>query len=387
MPVLYQNVLIMSKIVIFVRAAMIFFAGALLAPQSHLFSQQTVIQSVSQWGKEGESRNPIPLDGTVSVYPNVLQEHDLLYFCVELQNKSNEPVMGHRLFEGGSFRTFLVEPDLVKLMEFKNYYASRGNFRELARGQNKIEANESWVACNSVLEFPEYLAPRGHSRTTIGRERGEQEDKAQNSNFIRDYVGTGKKFKLGVKLWATEMLFSEPIIEAKTRDAKEMAAIKAWHAEFNNFLSDTSRVLEHRSRRDPQFPHTWKKVPTVQDYEAFEKQLSAGTLKNYIHFRKLLASIPDDTDPANPDIGSVRHVPDEHFKKLADYLDALHPIERGALTRDALWYFWEGSNNSNTIKYVLLPKLPRSERERYFGGINLNDREKFLELLALPELK
>lgn len=318
-----------------------------------------------------QAETELLLAGTVHVYPTEFQAHDLLYFRVELQNKSDEPVMGRRFFQDGTLRTFLMESE-------DYYYASHGSFRELYGSHANIEPNKSFVACNSFLEFPDRIVPRGKYSTTIARERSRQEDDEQNKKFINDYVGTEKKFKLGVALMGTGLYFSEPIIEVKSRSPKEMKAIEAWHDEFKNFLSDTSRVLEHRSN-DPNFPYEWKKVPSVSDYEKLEKQLSAGTLKNYIHFRKLLASIPNSTDDATPSL-----VPNEHFKKLGDYLDTLHPIERRTLIDRALWYFSERSNEGKRMKYLLLPKLPRSDRARYFAATSEEEQKMFLEL---PEPK
>ena len=232
-----------------------------------------------------------------------------------------------------------------------------------------IDPNESFVAINTFLEFPEYL--------TLKDGRSEQDPKI-HQKFIKEYVGTGKTSKLCVGLRDTGVFDSEPL-KIKSRDEKEVKAIEAWLGKFKNFLSDTSRALEKDPQREGQ--KKWTKAPTVKDYEDFEKQLSDGTLKNYIQFRRLLASIPDRMETATPTL-----VPDENFRKLGDYLDTLHPLERSVLINDALKYFvGSPGNNDQKMKYLLLPKLPLSEREKRISYVvNQKDRET---LLALPEPK
>jgi hypothetical protein len=305
------------------------------------------------------------LSGTVHIYPTEFQEHDILYFRVELQNKNDVLVMGYRTFQ----RDYGCGLSLWESADCFYHFPYDGACNWGIMTQ-QIDPNESFVAVHSWVEFPEYI-------TLLSRRKYYNEEVvARNKQFVEQCIGTGKKCALGVRLMETGVFSSEPIIEVKSRSAEEMAAIEAWYAEFNNFLSDTSRQLEHRAVKDgDQFPYSWKKVPAVKDYEEFEKRLSPGTFKNYVHFRKLLASIPDDLDT---DI--INHVPDEHFTKLDEYLDTLHPIERDALIRDALWYFSERSNNGKKMKYLLLPKLARSERARYFGETSLEEQKMFLDL-------
>jgi len=198
----------------------------------------------------------------------------------------------------------------------------------------------------------------------------------QNRKFIAEYVGSGKKCKLCVGLRETGVFYSEPL-EIKSRAETEVKAIEAWHVKFKNFLSDTSRALEN----DPQSggQKQWAKVPTVKDYEDFEKQLSASTLRNYIRFRLLLASIPNNNDTTAPTL-----TPDASFRKFGDYLDTLHPLERGVLINDALRYFnGTPGNNDQKMRYLLLPQMPKLEREKWITTIKRMEDHK--TLLELPE--
>jgi len=237
--------------------------------------------------------------------------------------------------------------------------------------KSKIEPNDSFVGINIFLEFPELI--------TLHDSRKEQ-DTEIHKKFIKEYIGTGKICHLCVWLRDAGTFYSEPI-EIKSRNEKEIKAIEIWYGKFKNFLSATSRVLEQESPREFR---TWIKAPTVKDYEDFEKQLSPGTLKNYIQFRRLLASIPDSNDNTTPIL-----TPDESFRKLGYYLDTLHPLERGVLINDALKYFEESpGNNDQKMKYLLLPKLPKSDREKWINRIrNQGDRKMLLDMPEPPTPK
>ena len=326
------------------------------------------------------------LSGTVQIYPQVLQMHDILYFRVELQNKNDELLMKfgvfHRYlgyFYENLYRRVGTSMWLCGETVDDFYYwtfSTRIHWWNAPMNQ-KIEPNESLVAVNSGVEFPEYLTKHPDISENI------LSGKEINERFLANYIGTGKKCTFGVVMHTIGSFVSEDPIEIKSRSETEMAAIKAWHDEFRYFLAYHSRFNEKRPTSNA--PYTsWSKVPTVKDYEDFEKQLSEGTLKNYIHFCGLLASIPDETDAMTPGL-----VPDEHFKKLGDFLDTLHPIERRTLLWKSLCYFPGDSKNHQAMVYLVLPKLSRAEREKSISTIgsiidNEMDRKAILEM---PEPK
>ena len=281
----------------------------------------------------------LKLNGTVQIYPKEFQAYDLLYVHVELQNKNDKPVMSWKSFQ----RDFSCSMTLFGESRDEYYmWPFNGSINFTLGPKSSIEPNESFVGLNTFLEFPEYITLQDFRR---------EQDPDIHKKFIEEYIGTGKTCTLCVGLWGTGSFHSAPI-EVKSRDEKEVRSIKAWHDKFENVLSVTSRVRES----NPRGYKEWKEIPSVKDYEDFENQLSEGTLKNYIHFRKLLASIPDSKDDA-------ASIPDELFVKLRDYLDTLHPLERGVLTNDALTYFERtpGGNNQK-MKETLSPRLFESER-------------------------
>jgi len=288
------------------------------------------------------------LDGTVRIYPKEFQAYDLLYVQVELQNKNNQPVMSWKSFQR-DFSCFMTLFGESKEAYYK--FPFNGWLDIVLPPKSSIEPGESFVALNTFLEFPEYITLQ------YGRSASYPD---ANKKFIEEYIGTGKTCTLQIALmqtmtWETTSYDSEQI-EVKTRDEKEVKTIEAWHDKFENFLSVTSRFEESSPRGYKQ----WKQVPTVQDFEDFEQQLSEGTLKNYIHFRKLLASIPDSKDDA-------ASIPDEPFLELKNHLDTLHPLERGVLTNDALkcferpYYDRTPGGNNQKMKEILLPKLSELE--------------------------
>lgn len=305
------------------------------------------------------------LDGTVRVYPKEFQAYDLLYVQVELQNKNDKPMKSWKSFK----RDFGCIITLFGESKDDCYTWPYDGAIDWGFGiKSTVEPNESFVVTNTFLEFPEYITLQGFRS---------EEYPDIHKKFIEEYVGTGKTCTLRIALEKTGTFDSEPI-EIKSRDEKEMAAIEAWYSRFENYLSGVSRcyfsgrgdeiqvvsgnsvirsipkdefqVLKRNGENEIIGNLLWKEVPTVKDYEDFENQLSDGTLKNYIHFRKLLASIPDskkdDTAP----------IADEPFLELKDYLDTLHPLERGVLTDEAIKYFERipGGNNQK-MKEIFPP--------------------------------
>ena len=335
---------------------------------------------IESWITKAEAK--ALLSGTVHIYPKEFQEHDLLYVRIVLQNKTDEPVMTHGPFH----RDFACWMYLVgEFMEDQYAFPYDGYMNYGLGTQTKIEPNASFVAFRDFFEFPEYITL--HSSRTV------QEDFLEsNEKFIAHRIGTGKKCKLVVRLGLTSIYETSSYIseffEVKSRSETEMAAIEAWHAKFGNFLAYTSRNIENYFFKGKNSGDSigFSKVPAIKDYEDFEKQLSPGTLKNYIHFRKLLASIPDESTPDETDVVPPSLVPDEHFKKLGDYFDTLHPIEQGALIEKLKYYFGQhgaAANHREKMMYFILPRIPKSERE---GLIDLIQREEYHKtLLELPE--
>jgi hypothetical protein len=163
-----------------------------------------------------------------------------------------------------------------------------------------------------------------------------------------------------------------------------MKAIKKWHSRFSNFLSATSRISE-TSKEDPMSSEKWKRVPTIKDYQNFESELSDGTLKNFVKFRRLLMAIPEDRSMNLPTLETTKT-----FRDISNYLDTLHPLEQGYLMILAMRYFEEDEEMSNEInpnylrmKYLLIPKLPKSERAKYIDDIENKEYKNIL--LNSPE--
>jgi hypothetical protein len=208
----------------------------------------------------------------------------------------------------------------------------------------------------------------------------------KNSEFITLCAGMGVTCKLGIS--SLNGFYSSPPLLIKSRSEKEMAAIKKWHSRFNNFLSKTCRIFENGSEVQHK---KWKLAPTVKDYRNFESQLSDGTLKNLVTFRRLLASLPADKLSSNksrpPKLPTLEIT--EPYRDLGDYLDALHPCEREHRIIEATEYFAEeyiGNDfNPNYLRmlYLLIPKLPKAEHEKYLKFVN-NEEYKNI-LLNSPE--
>jgi hypothetical protein len=241
-----------------------------------------------------------------------------------------------------------------------------------------ILPNENFVSVRIFLEFPEML-------TWNDRRKWYMQPEEKNSEFITLCVGTGVTCKLGISS-PNGFYLSHPL-SIKSRSEKEMAAIKKWHSRFGNFLSETERVYENGTYDWDEDVPPWKHVPTVKDFRNFESQLSDGTLKNLITFRRLLASIPADKLPTNksrpPKLPTLEIT--EPYRNLGNYLDALHPIEREHRIIEAIDYFREENIgkafNPNYLRmiYLLIPKLPKAEREKYLRNVNNKEYKNILQ--------
>jgi hypothetical protein len=311
---------------------------------------------------------------TLKLYPAKITLHEMVYVCLTLENKTNNTLKGRR--NGGR--------DINCFIGFMGSKEGDAYFYPLRRGLNvffpppeEILSGVRFIPVNLCIEFPELLTLKDYMS---------EQDPAMNANFIKDYVDSGKKCKLRIYLRDTGSYISNEF-EITSRPAKEMAAIKKWYSRFSNFLADTSRISE-TSRVNQMTNEKWKYVPTVKDYQNFESQLSDGTLKNFVKFRRLLASIPEEKSRPHQFPAFEITKP---FRELGDYLDTLHPFERDCLIVSAIDYFGgseanvSNSRNPNYLRmlYLLVPKLPKSEREKYLKDVE-NEEYKNI-LLNSPE--
>jgi hypothetical protein len=104
----------------------------------------------------------------------------------------------------------------------------------------------------------------------------------------------------------------------------------------------------------------------------------------------LLASIPNDNSKTLPTLEITKP-----FRDLGDYLDTLNPLERGCLILSAMDYFADKNDRySNAINpdylkmmYLLIPQLPKSERENYVGDVTNTEYKNILLNSPEPKLK
>jgi hypothetical protein len=316
------------------------------------------------------------LTATLERHPNKIMLHDLIYVRLTLENKTDSILKAQR----GAERDFSCFIEMLGDNNEVNYFYPFAGGMDFTIGEpQNVLPKESFVPVNIFLEFPEVL--------TLKDFRTEQDTK-KNTDFIKRYVDAGKKCKLRISITDTGSYDSNEI-EINSRPEKEMASIKKWSSQFNNFLAYISREAE-TSGNNPMRNEKWAKVPTIKDYENFESQLSDGTLKNYIKFRRLLASIPNDNGKTLPTLETTKP-----FRDLGDYLDTLHPLERGCLILSAMTYFasnkdvYSNATNPNHFKmmYLLIPKLPKLEREKYVGDIKNTEYKKILLNSPEPKLK
>jgi hypothetical protein len=321
-------------------------------------------ESIESAENTSESR----LSGTVTIYPQQILAHDLIYVSLTVKNETTKPLLGIKGTFGRNGASFLLSSNDGFFYTWSRDVA-RNTFRDF---ESNILPDESFISVRLFLEFPEML--------TWNSNRKWQPEK-ENAEFITKCIGTGVPCKLGIG-WEGGLYFSSPLL-INSRPEKEMASIKKWHSQFGNFLSETRREDEIGDSDSNEF-RKWKKAPTIKDYQKFESQLSDGTLKNYIKFRKLLATIPNDFSRKLPTLEVTKQ-----FKDLGDYLDTLHPLERYCLVVSAVYYFHDGNDlqytNHQKLLYILIPKLLKSDREWYIGEVRNKEHAKIL--LNSPEPK
>jgi hypothetical protein len=311
---------------------------------------------------------------TLEMYPPKITLHELIYVRLTLENKTNKTLEGRKSGQ----RDFDCFIGFVGDNQMDTYlYPFNRSWNIVIPPPIKILPNERFVPVNLFIEFPEIL--------TLKSYRSESEPE-KNANFIKKYVDSGKKCKLSIHLYDTGQYLSDDL-EINSRPAKEMAAIKKWHSQFSNFLADTHRISETNGD-NRMTGKKWERMPSVKDYQDFESQLSDGTLKNFVKFRRLLAAIPEEkSHPSQlPTLDITKP-----YRDLGDYLDTLHSFERDHLIIEAMEYFrgsiknvGDGSNpNYLKMKYLLIPKLPKSEREEYLRDVHNKEYKNIL--LKSPE--
>jgi hypothetical protein len=291
------------------------------------------------------------LTGTVAIYPQQIRMHDLIYTTLTIKNETTETLLGVKSISNRNRTFFSLSTD----KNISYCWSYNGALNMSMPLKMAILPNESFVSVRIFLEFPEML-------TWDDGKKWYTQPEEKNAEFITQCVGTGVTCKLRIS--SLNGFYSSPPLLINSRSEKEMAAIKKWHSQFSNFLSETYYVDPKWNEEDKK----WKKIPTVKDYQQFESQLSDGTLKNYIKFRRLLAAIPIDNTPALPPLE-----PTKPFQELGDYLDTLHPLERDCLIALAMYYFSNEDlqlRNDYKMQYLLIPKLPKSERQRYVASIH-----------------
>ncbi|MDR2170730.1 MAG: hypothetical protein LBP59_11360, partial [Planctomycetaceae bacterium] len=307
---------------------------------------------------------------TLEIYPKKITLHELIYVRLTLENKTNRTLQAR-----SGKRDFTCFVAIVCDNKTDTYSYPYDIGLNIVLGQlDKILPNERFMPVNFFLEFPEKL--------TLTNFRKEL-DPTKNANFIKKYVDSGKKCKMIIYLRDTGKYISDEF-EINSRPDKEMKTIEKWYSQFSNFLAETHRVsktIDENSMTSKK----WKRIPTIKDYQNFESELSDGTLKNFIKFRRLLTAIPEDNNLTLPKFEITKP-----FSDLGDYLDTLPQMERDCLVVEAMKYFnyldkIYSKKNANyfKMKYLLIPKLPKSERAKYIDDIENKEYKKIL--LNSPE--
>jgi hypothetical protein len=308
---------------------------------------------------------------SLEIYPAKITLHELIYIRLTLENKTDETLEGRKYVNRDTTCLFRFVGDKEEDVYF---YPFRIGLNVFIPPPGKILSNERFTPVNSFIEFPEILTLKDYRREL---------NSANNANFIKNYVDSGKKCKLVISLRDTGR-YSSDEFEITSRPAKEMLAIKKWHSQFSNFLADTHRISE-TSGDNLMTGEKWQRIPKVKDFRNFESQLSDGTLKNFVKFRRLLATIPEEKNrpPKLPTLEITKP-----YRDLDDYLGTLHPFEQDILILEAINYFRESEDIGNALNhfrmlYLLIPKLPKSEREKYIHDIPNEEYQNIL--LNSPE--